>query len=229
MSAISETISRFVSLFYLGGWLMVPLVACSVLVVAVFIDRVRSYNRAWVDVERLTARVARLVAEDRVPEALEICRETPGPAAKVLEAGLLARDRPFVEVRTAMADVGKVEVVRLEKYLAMLPAIAQVGPLLGLLGTVTGMIEVFQGIEALGGRVAVEQISGGIWKALLTTAFGIGVGILALLASHYFNRRVEHFVRSVEYAATELLTVLRAREGGASSLEETLEYTRRRE
>jgi biopolymer transport protein ExbB len=229
MPFISDTVYRLVSLFYLGGWLMVPLFLCSVLVLGVCIERWRSFNRAWVDVERLVARAARLVAEDRVPEALDICRDTPGPAAKVLEAGMLARDRPPPEVRTAMADIGKAEVNRLEKYLPILSAVAQVAPLLGLLGTVTGMIEVFQGIEAMGGRVAVGDISGGIWQALLTTAFGIGIGILALLASHYFNRWVEHFIRSIEFGATELLNVLRAREGGSSSLDETLAYSRRRE
>lgn len=229
MHAIPDAIFRLINLLYLGGWLMLPLLACSVLVLAVCIDRWRNFNRARVDVERLTIRVARLVAEDRGPEALDICRGTPGPAAKVLEAGLLAKDRPPAEVRVAMADVGKLEINRLEQYLSILSAIAQVAPLLGLLGTVTGMIEVFQGIEALGGRVAVQDISSGIWKALLTTATGLGVGIPSLLAAHFFQRRIEHFVSGVELAATELLNVLRAREeGGPSSpLDESLLHSRR--
>lgn len=228
MRAFSDALFRLINLLYLGGWLMVPLVAASVLAFAVCIERWRAFNRARVDVERLTTRVARLVAEDRSPEALDICRGTPGPAARVLEAGLLAKDRPTPEVRVAMADVGKLEMAHLEHYLPILGAIAQVAPLLGLLGTVTGMIEVFQGIEALGGRISVQDISGGIWKALLTTACGLGVGIPSLLAVHYFNRRVDRLVRGVELAATELLNVLRARERGSGApLEETILYSRR--
>jgi biopolymer transport protein ExbB len=217
MGWLTDARIPLISLVTLGGWLMLPLFLCSLAALGVLIERWVTFARCRVDVDQLTRRVVRLLGEDRALEGLEICRETPGPAAKVLEVGLLMKDRPVPEVRTLMADSGKAELLRLERHLPWLATIAQVAPLLGLLGTVSGMIEVFQAIEAAEGQVAVSDLAGGIWQALLTTAGGLIVAIFSVVGHHFFARKIDQVVADVESAATALLETLREKEWSVRS------------
>jgi biopolymer transport protein ExbB len=193
---------------------MLPIVGCSLVAVAVFIERWRAFSRANVDANQLISRVMRLVREERSGEALDICRASPGPVARILEVGILHKDESVSNDRIAMGDAAKLEVDRLEKGLPLLVTIGQIAPLLGLLGTVSGMIEVFQEIEALSGHVAVADISAGIWQALLTTAGGLVVATLSVIAHHYLTRKVEMFVQDSESAAVSVLELVRARQKG---------------
>ena len=193
---------------------MVPIIICSFLAVAISYERLISYKRAKIDTRRFLERILRLLREERDSEAYEISRSTPGPVAKVVEVGLLRKDQSLNELEDSMREIGSFEIARLEKYLPILGTIAQITPLLGLLGTVTGMIEVFMRIENLGGNVIASDLAGGIWVALITTAAGLTVAIPTIVVYNFFTRTADTFIGEINRASTELIEHLRSRKTG---------------
>ena len=142
---------------------------------------------------------------------------TPGPIARILKAGILKHDRPVEEIRRAIEDAGVQEVSHLERYLAVLATVAHISPLLGLLGTVTGMVSAFQVIEEKAtamSQVNPGDLAAGIWESLLTTVFGLCVAIPALIAYNWLVNWVNHFVLEMERSATELVDLLGQRREG---------------
>ena len=144
-------------------------------------------------------------------EALDLCERTSGPIAAILKAGVLKHDRSRNEIREAIEDASIHEVPRLERNLPVLSTVAQVAPLLGLLGTVTGLVKAFQVIEAKASAmnpVNPGDLAGGIWEALLATTFGLCVAIPTYVAYNYLVSRVDGFVLDMERSATDLLNIL---------------------
>ncbi len=158
--------------------------------------------------------IASLVKEKRFQEALERCDEAHGPAIRVIQAGLLKRDMPLGDLRESLQEVAQLQVPRLEKNLPILATVGYVSPLLGLLGTVTGMIHVFQTVSGARGTVPVGELAGGIWEALLTTAAGLVVAIPAYVAYNYLASRMGSEVNDMERAGIEMIQILK--EGGRS-------------
>ncbi len=143
-------------------------------------------------------------------EALQICDNTKSPIANILKAGILKYDRPRPQILEAIEDASLYEIPRIEKNLTALATIAHVSPLLGLLGTVTGMVRCFQVIQAKATTfhpVSPGDLAGGIWEALITTAAGLFVAIPTLVAYHYFEGRVEDISSQMKDAASELLEI----------------------
>jgi len=198
-------------LFQRGGPLVYPILFCSIIALAVVMDRIYHLRRAKVDTEKFMERVSNALRRNRVVETIDMCEATPGPIAHILKAGLLKHDRPRQEVRDAIEDAGLFEVPRLQKYLNVLGTVAHVTPLLGLLGTVTGMVSAFQVIEekaAHFGPVNPGDLAAGIWEALLTTVFGLCVAIPSLVAYNWLMSWVNRFVLDMELSARELVNVL---------------------
>ena len=198
-------------LFQKGGPVMYPIVFCSIVALAVVIDRIYHLRRARVDTEKFVESISGALRRNRVVEAIDMCEQTPGPVAHILKAGLLKHDRPRQEVRDAIEDAGLFEIPRLEKYLNVLGTVAHVSPLLGLLGTVTGMVSAFQIIQEKAsnlGPVNPGDLAAGIWEALLTTVFGLCVAIPSVVAYNWLRTWVNRFVLDMERSATELLNVL---------------------
>jgi biopolymer transport protein ExbB len=137
-----------------------------------------------------------------------VCDETPGPVAHIVKAGILKHDRPKEEIKETIQDAGQHEIPRLEKNLSVLATIAHISPLLGLLGTVLGMIAAFQRIQAESGRVNAGDLAGGIWEALITTAAGLSVAIPTYVAYNYLVSRVNALVLDMEKSATEVVDLL---------------------
>jgi biopolymer transport protein ExbB len=194
-----------------GGPILWPILFCSVIAFAVVIERLLHLRRAQIDTKAFMEQIAKSLRRNKVMEALELCDRTPGPIAHILKSGILKHDRPRSEVREAIEDAGIHELPRLEKNLPVLATVAHIAPLLGLLGTVTGMVAAFQVIENKASSinpVNPGDLAGGIWEALLTTVAGLCVAIPTFVAYNYLVSRVDGFVLEMERSATDLLNLL---------------------
>lgn len=201
-------------LFLRGGPVMWPILLCSIVALAVVMDRVYHLRKARVDTERFLETIAATIKRNRLVEAIDLCDQTPGPIAHILKAGLMKHDRPAQEIRQAIEDAGIPEISRLERYLAVLATMANISPLLGLLGTVTGMVSAFQIIQEKASamsQVNPGDLAGGIWEALLTTVFGLCVAIPSLVAYNWLVHWVNHFVVDMERSSAELVDLLSQR------------------
>ena len=194
-----------------GGPIMWPILVCSVLAFGILIERLISLRKEQIDTQLFMEQISKSLKRNKVMEALDLCDKTEGPIANILKAGILKHDRPRNEVREAVEDAAIHEVPRLEKNLPVLATLAHIAPLLGLLGTVTGMVNAFQIIESKAtalNPVNPGDLAGGIWEALLTTVFGLCVAIPAYVAYNYLVSRVDGFVIDMERSATDLLNIL---------------------
>ncbi len=205
-----------------GGLFMWPLLALLILALAVIIERYRSLKLLETDSSELREQVVELLSEDRVEESLELCDSSRGPVPAILSNGLrkylvlrrLNYDQAQLEqqVVKSMENYGTNIVATLERHLPILATIASVAPMLGFLGTVQGMIVAFGDIEAnIGQQNIVQAAASGIRVALLTTAFGLVVGIPAYMAFNYFTGIINDFVLQVESSAAELIEVVTIR------------------
>lgn len=196
--------------FNAGGLIMWPILGCSVVTVVVFLEKLWTLRGRAV-LQPDVARVVKLrAAAGETVEAGRHCAENPGPYSTIAEAAMLAAPFGREEVRQAVLDAGRQEEARLERHLPLLRTVASVAPLLGLLGTVLGMIRVFRVISQTGlGQAA--QLSAGIEQALLTTAFGLAVAIPSLLVFEGFRSRVERLLLVMERELIDLLSTLRDR------------------
>ncbi|HCG77530.1 TPA: hypothetical protein DEW49_06515, partial [bacterium] len=185
-----------------GGILMVPIIFCSVLSLAIIVERAISLNRVQINSRELMGSVEDVLQKNKILEAISICEKTRGPIPRVLKVGILKRDRSHEEIKEAMEDAASFEVPYLEKYLAILVTIATIAPLLGLLGTVTGLIRAFMVIQLKGGLVNPGDLAQGIWEALITTVAGLTIAIPTYIAYNYFVSRVNNFITEMEKSTT---------------------------
>ena len=194
-----------------GGPLMYLILLCSIVSLAVIIERILHIHKARIDTDKFMDKIANTIKRNKIMEAVDMCSKTPGPIARILKSGILKHDRSRAEIREAIEDAGVFEVPKLEKNLGVLTTIAHIAPLLGLLGTVTGMVRAFQVIQAKAislNPVNPGDLAGGIWEALLTTVAGLIVAIPTVVAYNYLVNRVEEFVLEMERSATELIDIL---------------------
>ncbi|MFH1853973.1 MAG: MotA/TolQ/ExbB proton channel family protein [Candidatus Omnitrophota bacterium] len=197
-----------------GGPVMYPIVFCSVLALAIIIERFYHLYKAKIDTKDFMNNVEITIKRNRIAEAIKICDKTPGPISRIVKAGILKHDRTRQEIRESIEDAGHQEVPMLEKHLSLLATIAHISPLLGLLGTVTGMVRAFQIIQeksASFNPVSPGDLAGGIWEALLTTVAGLIVAIPVVVAYNYLVSRVDEFVLEMEHSATEVMNILSER------------------
>jgi biopolymer transport protein ExbB len=190
-----------------GGWLMVPLVACSVIAVAIVFERLWSLQRSRVLPKDLTSQVWQLFTHNELDQRALLRIQQSSPLGQVLAAGLVQRHAPREVLKDAIEDTGRHVVHELERYLGPLGTIAAISPLLGLLGTVSGMIRAFTAITTQGvGNPTV--LAGGISEALITTAAGLAVAIPSLIAYRYLRGRVDGLVVLIEKEAIGFIEAL---------------------
>jgi biopolymer transport protein ExbB len=202
----------FLAFLVAGGPLMIPLGICSVLALAVIIERLLNLRRSKILLPEVAQLVETIDGPRDVDLALKILDRNPGSLSNVIRAGLESRHLPPEEAREIVADAGRREAKEIERGITALEAIAGVAPLLGLLGTVTGMIRVFRVIALIGVGNA-NALSGGISEALITTAVGLSIAIPALVAYHFFSSRSAEIVSDMEHLASTLLRKLRGMRG----------------
>ena len=202
------------SILVRGGWLMIPIAICSFIAAAIIVERWLSLRRARVNTGTLMNRVRQALRGGEVGRALDVCEETPGPVAGLLKEGIQRAGASRSLIRETVQSAGKAELYKLERGLDSLATVASVAPLIGFLGTVTGMIRAFMEIQSLGGQVNANVLAGGIWEALMTTAAGLTVGIPALIFYNWLVGRVQQFVFEMERSSMELLDLLAMPPGG---------------
>ena len=180
----------------------------SAIAVAVFIERVLHFHRAQINSMEFLNGVRNVLKRANVVEALSICEATPGPVARLVKAAIINRDKGRDGVREALEEAGLIEVPPLEAKLNLLATIAQISPLLGLLGTVLGFIEVFTVLQTRTALPTIQDMAGGVWQALICTAAGLAVAIPCYAGYNYLVSRVNAIVLDMEKAATEITNIL---------------------
>lgn len=197
-----------------GGPLMWWIAMCSVVALAIVMERMVALTRSKINTRGFLDQVRSVLDRNRIAEAVNLCDQTPGPIASILKAGLLKFDRSRGDIQEAIEAAAQYEIPRLERYLWLLSTIAHVAPLLGLFGTVTGMVKCFQVVEAKTSSlvpVNPADLAGGIWEALLTTVAGLTVAIPAYVAFRTLGQWVHHLVNEMEFSANELIDMLEQR------------------
>ena len=191
-----------------GGPVLWLLLLISAVAVAVFIERFLHCHRAQINSTEFLNGVRTVLKRNNVVEALSICDATPGPVARLVKTAILNRDEGRERVREALEEAGSEEVPRLEEKLSLLATIAQLSPLIGLLGTVLGFITTFFDMQDKGLSAHVGDLSNGIWQALICTAAGLAVSIPAHAGYNYLVSRINSIVLDMERAATEIVRVV---------------------
>ncbi len=194
-----------------GGPLMIPLLLCSVITLAVSLERLWYLWRCRIDSEDLMDDVKLALQAGKVLEAMQVAKKSRGPVAAVVAAGIAYYDREAQEIRRHMDEIGRLEVFKLERRLPILDVVVAVSPLLGLLGTVVGIIKSFNIMAALQGVNQPSALSVGIAEALITTAAGLVIAIPAMLVYSYLSSVVDRLVTDMNKRASELLNVLESR------------------
>jgi biopolymer transport protein ExbB len=207
LQATAETTS-LLDILILGGWVMVPLALLSVLTVYLLVERLIVIRRAASDPEAITDRVRSYVRNGDVEGALAFCADKDVPITRILRHGLERLGRPISEIQDAVQAAGRHESFELEKRTNLLASIAGIAPMLGFFGTVVGMIRAFQEIQSLQGNVNPSVLAGGIWEALITTAAGLLVGILALFSYNYLLGRIRVLTNDMERSTTDFIDLL---------------------
>lgn len=188
-----------------GGPVMWPLLALSIIALAFIIERFFALRRARINVNEFLAKIRKaLIVNHSVREAIKICEQYRGPVASIMKAGLLKYGQPKEDIEKTIENAALYEMGRLERGLVVLATVANIAPLLGFLGTVTGMINAFDALMEAG-LTNPGLVAGGISEALITTAAGLIVAIPVQMAYNYFMSRINRFVRDIETATNMLL------------------------
>jgi len=193
-----------------GGLLIVPLIFCSILALAIIIEKfitlkiIETRSRRFID---KTRSIINGDEDNKTEKVLALCEMTSSPLSRILKAGIEKKDREREEIREALEDAGSSEIPYLEKHLKILGTIVTVAPLIGLLGTVMGMIKAFN-VIALKGVGEPGALAGGIAEALITTAVGLSIAIPSLIFYNYFMHRTDKIVRQFEKVSSEFIDFL---------------------
>ena len=194
-----------------GGPMMYLIILSSIIAFGVVVERIYHLNRARIDANKFMDDITSVLKRNKIIESIEMCNKTAGPIAHIIKAGILKHDRSKPEIKEAVEEAAQLEIPRLEIHLPILATIAHIAPLLGLLGTVTGMIKSFQVIQQKALSMAPVNpgdLAGGIWEALLATLAGLAVAIPTYVAYTYLVSQVDGLVYDMERSATDLVNLL---------------------
>lgn len=191
-----------------GGWIMIVLAVLSVLAIYIFIDKYLALKKAGKNQDGFMQNIKNYIKEGKIDNAIDSCRNNGSPISRMIEKGLQRIGRPLNDVNTAIENVGKQEVAKLEKGLALLATIAGGAPMIGFFGTVTGMVQSFSSMAAAGNALEIKDLAGGIETALVTTVGGLFVGIIAYFAYNILVSKVNNLVNDLESKTTEFMDVL---------------------
>ena len=196
-----------------GGPVMVPILLCSVIALGTFLERMWVLRRERVAPRSLCVELSELVKQDRWEDGRTLCRKKDVAVARIIDAGLELHGAERQRVKERLEEVGRREMAEMERFIPILGTIASISPLLGLLGTVGGMIVTFQVISDAGGTADVSTMASGISQALITTFAGLTVGIPALVANRYALARVDSLGLDLEEFSLEMLDLIAGKRG----------------
>ncbi|MFY0697731.1 MAG: MotA/TolQ/ExbB proton channel family protein [Balneola sp.] len=204
-----ETITLF-DLLIEGGILMIPIFVLFMLSMYVIVERWRALNRSHTDTDRFLSSVEGLLKSGKQSDAMVYCDDHDKPLSRIIKAGIKRLGRPIRDIEDAIDNAGKKEIFFLEKRMNWLATIAGVAPLLGFTGTVTGMIEAFMDIQSLQGNVNPSELAGGIWEALITTAAGLIVGLIAFGFYNFLLGKINRSIFELENASADFMDLLQS-------------------
>jgi biopolymer transport protein ExbB len=213
---------NLLDMMFKGGVVMWPILACSLIAVYVVIERFLVLRRAQLDVGEFMRKLKSLFRKGDFAGVSAFCAQKDAPIANIIRRGIEKHELGQEKIKEAIENAGREEVYHLEKRLSLLATMAGVAPMLGFLGTVTGMIAAFHAVEVHSGVVSPGDLAGGVWEALLTTAFGLIVGIPTLAFYNYFVTRVQKFVYEMEVTSTEFIDMLEGFSGVRPALKPDL-------
>lgn len=191
-----------------GGWVMIPIILLSFVAAYIFIERYYVIRYATKEDTNFMNRIKDYIHDGKIEAALALCKSTDSPSARMVEKGITRLGRPLQDISTAIENVGKLEISKLEKGFPTLATIAGAEPMLGFMGTVIGMIQSFYAMSQAGNNIDVSMMSGGIYTALITTVAGLMVGIAGYFAYNTLVVRVEKVVFNLEATLTEFMDIL---------------------
>lgn len=208
VAAPSEAQINIIDLAFKGGWIMIVLLVLSLLAAYIFIQRLLVIRRAGKEDQHFMNRIKDYIHEGKIDSALALCRNTDTPSARMIEKGISRLGRPMNDVLVAIENVGNLEIAKLEKGFPLIATTAAGAPMLGFLGTVTGMVRAFFDMANAGSNVDVTLLSSGIYEALVTTVAGLVVGIITLFAYNYLVSQVDNVVNKMEARTMEFMDLL---------------------
>ena len=194
-----------------GGTLVYILFILSLIGLSFFLERyffLRKFkfnNRVFIN------KIKTLILSNKINDSITLCDENPSPVSHVIKSMLKKKDLQFQEIKDSIENETQLQIYQLEKFTGIIRTIAAVSPLIGFLGTVTGMIKTFMAIESNTGQVNPSLLAGGIWEALVTTAVGLAIGIIMLLGYNYIMTHIERFTFEIKQSASELLEIFLTR------------------
>ena len=204
----TEAQMNILDLAWKGGWIMGVLLVLSFVAIFIFIQRFTIIRRAKKNDESFMNRIKDYIHDGKIDSALNLCRKTKNPSARMIEKGISRLGRPMNDVLVAIENVGNIEVAKLEKGFPIIATIAAIAPMIGFLGTVTGMVRAFFEMANAGTNVDITLLSGGIYEALVTTVGGLVVGIIALFGYNYLVSQVDTVVNNMESKTMEFMDLL---------------------
>ena len=209
-AAVAEDVTRMGlwELFLKGGWLMWPLFILGGVTVFIFVERYMAIRKASGLDMNFMNRIRDYISDGKIRAAIELCRKTNTPIARMIEKGIERVGRPMSDIQTAIENVANLEVSKLENGLTTLATIEVGAPMIGFLGTVLGMVRTFMDMSAAGGTVDMALLSGGMYVAMVTTVGGLIVGIPAYFGYNYLVARIEKLVFRMEANSIAFMDIL---------------------
>jgi len=190
-----------------GGWIMIPLGFLSVLTVFFAIERYLVISKANKVDSNFMNSIRSFLLDNKIDAALSLCKSTNTPIARLLEKGIKRLGRPVKEIESAVENTGKLEIYKLEKNLSYLGIIAGIAPMLGFVGTISGVIKIFYNIS-LADNISIGLIAGGLYEKMITSASGLVIGIIAHIAFHYLNTMIDRVSFQLESTAVDFIDLL---------------------
>lgn len=191
-----------------GGWIIIPLALLSIIAIYIFIERYMAINKASKEETNFMNNIRDFMHDGKIDSAKALCKNNDSPIARMIEKGITRIGKPLHDVNAAVENVGKLEVSKLEKNVAVLATIAGVSPMIGFLGTISGMIRAFYNMSMAGNNIEIDMLAGGIYEAMITTLAGLFVGIIGYVAYNILVARIEKVVFILEARTTQFMDLL---------------------
>lgn len=191
---------------------MITILACSVFALAIILERIHFLRKSREKIPNILKKIRKAARVGKIKEGLALCEEMPGKVGNMFKVSLKKQNHSRKEIKDSAEEVEEQSLGIFERFLPTLATIANISPILGLLGTVLGMIRVFMKIQTMGGEVNAASLAGGIWEALITTAAGLIVAIPILIFYNYLSNRVKELVLTVEHGSNQLIDILAKKE-----------------
>ena len=206
--AVQEKTLSLIDMASAGGWLMIVLAILSIVAIYIFGSKWWMIHKASQLDKNFMKDIRDLIHDGKIKTATDLCQKYDSPIARLVEKGIERIGRPLQDIQTAVENMGNVEIARLEKSLPTLATIAGGAPMIGFLGTVTGMIQAFFRMSTAGNNIDITLLSGGIYEAMVTTVGGLFVGIIAYFGYNYLTSQISNLVFKMESTTIEFIDML---------------------